>query len=260
MADKWTAAMVMELLKGPFPAPAFVLLPQVRNGTGYVRKKNRTADAIAVSAYPSRGLYLVGIEIKVSLSDWRRELAEPEKASEIQKWCRHWYVAAPKDLIPHGEIPANWGLIECTSRSAKAIVKAPPLNPEPPDMPLVASILRAAASVYDCYIPQGSVDAAVESRVQSIIDTEMAMRDRELKYIRERVEKFEMASGVRIDHYDSGNVGEAVKMVLAGQHLKLKSSLEYLQREATRIAEGCGKAIAKHETDGGKEGVVNEHI
>ena len=84
--ERWTEGRVFGLLKGPFPDGAFLRLPQVRNGTGFQRS-TRTADALIVSCWPSRGLWFAGVEIKVSLSDWKRELCKPEKSASIQKWC-----------------------------------------------------------------------------------------------------------------------------------------------------------------------------
>lgn len=80
----WTERLVFERLAKVFPPPAFVLLPQVRNGTGFSRRRTRTADAIAASVWPSRGLYLVGVEIKVCVHDWRRELADAAKSESAE--------------------------------------------------------------------------------------------------------------------------------------------------------------------------------
>ena len=52
---------VFEALKTRYNSPEYCLLPQVRNSTGY-SSKVRTADAIAMSLWPSRGLTLTGFE------------------------------------------------------------------------------------------------------------------------------------------------------------------------------------------------------
>src|SRR5512137_2876743 len=79
-----TEATVYAAIQRMFKAPAFILLAGVRNQTGYTRRV-RTADALAVSVFPSRGLYAVGFEIKTDRGDWRRELADPEKSEEIMR-------------------------------------------------------------------------------------------------------------------------------------------------------------------------------
>ena len=114
---RWSEFAICKRLRGPFPAPAFIVLPQVRNGTGFQRKTVRTADALIVSTWPGRGLWVGGVEIKVVLHDWKREIADPAK-SEMQQWCKNWWIAAPKGLIPQAELPETWGLIECTETKA----------------------------------------------------------------------------------------------------------------------------------------------
>src|SRR5262245_2299599 len=90
-----------------FAPPACVMLREVRNGTGYA-KQVRTADAVVVSVWPSRGVWLGGIEVKVSRSDWLRELKDPTKAAEIQKYCNYWWLASPEGVCEPGELPENW--------------------------------------------------------------------------------------------------------------------------------------------------------
>jgi len=56
----------------------------VRSHAGFDAR--RTADYVAMDLWPSKGLALHGHEIKVSRSDWLRELKEPEKAAEFIPW------------------------------------------------------------------------------------------------------------------------------------------------------------------------------
>jgi hypothetical protein len=140
----WTEALVYEKLSFCFPSPTFIVLPQVRSGTGFSKKIYRTADAIVASIYPSRGLYLSGVEIKITKSDFRKELREPEKSDEISRFCRFWYLAAPSGIIPVGEVPPSWGLIETRLDGATITKAAQQLDAQPPDISFVCAILRAA--------------------------------------------------------------------------------------------------------------------
>jgi len=81
-------ATVFEALAKRFPAPAWALISQVRNSTGY--SGDRTCDAIAVSRWPSRGLELHGFEIKCSRGDWLGELRRPDKADKMFKYFDRW--------------------------------------------------------------------------------------------------------------------------------------------------------------------------
>lgn len=82
-----TSEQVLSALRaGPFFGEGYAWFYQVSNGTGWHGRK-RFADALVLSCWPSRGINLSGIEVKVSRSDWRRELDIPEKAEAIAKWC-----------------------------------------------------------------------------------------------------------------------------------------------------------------------------
>jgi hypothetical protein len=222
--------MVFAKLAGPFPSPAFTRLPQVRNGTGFSRRKSRTADALIVSTYPSRGLYLAGVEIKVSKSDWRKELADPDKQSEIGKYCREWYVAAPAGVIPHAEVPATWGIVECDSRGANITRAAKPVDFVSPDMLLICSILRAAESVHVDYVHRDDVNEVAETKVKSATDAAVQVYEREIDQLKRSISVFEDASGVKIDRWCGPNVGAAVKMVL-------ESGADSIFKQAERIVE-----------------------
>lgn len=212
--DKWTEARVYSLLNKVFPDDkgAYALLPHVMNGMGYVCSERRTADAIAVSCHASRGIWMAGIEIKVSLQDWRKELASPEKAESIQKFCKYWYVACPKGVIPVAEIPEKWGLIECHSTGAKITKPAIELECVPPDINLVASIVR---NILNRMTLNSIIEERVNDRLESSVKVETNSIRNELEQTKKRIEKFKESSGVDIDTWSAGNIGEAVKTLLA---------------------------------------------
>lgn len=245
--DRWTEAKVFDQLRHIFPSPAYVRLPQVRNGTGYARARTRTADAIIVSAWPSRGLWLAGVEIKVSVADWKKELAHPEKANEIQQYCHHWYIACPQGLINEAIVPKTWGLIEVNGTTAEIARRAPELTPKPVDLLLVCSILRAAA---DATVAKDLVDDMVSNRVHDAIEGENRRRQYESNRLADSVAAFEEASGVKIGSpWDAGNIGAAVAFVQKVGVSHAKAMAERLATECERAADGFRKAI--RELDGG---------
>jgi hypothetical protein len=93
------------LAKGPYARPAWALFGNVRNTTGSGSRQERYADGIAVSLWPSRGLEIHGIEIKVDRQDWKRELADPElqKASHAEGY-KAGVADGPKDHKREAEI------------------------------------------------------------------------------------------------------------------------------------------------------------
>ncbi len=168
---------------------------QLRNGVGFARKTVRTADAFAISCYPSRGLYFIGFEIKISRSDWLKELATPAKAESLQQFCRHWYVAAPKGVLTLDDVPPTWGYIECEGRSSKVAKPAPIIKFKPPDMLMLCAILRNLA---ETHVPLAVVNQRVKEAENKFKDnhrTELAFAHQQLQ---QTVAAFEQASGVQV--------------------------------------------------------------
>lgn len=139
-----TAATVRALLRERYGQPAWAFFEEVRNKTGAMG--DRYVDALALSLWPSNGLDLVGFEIKVSRSDWLRELKDPSKANAFQRWCDRWFVVAPEGIVHRIELPSRWGLLEVVTNKGRLAlrltVEAPALEPEPLGKPFIASIVR----------------------------------------------------------------------------------------------------------------------
>jgi hypothetical protein len=235
MAQTWTADLVFRKLRGLFPSPAHTLLGQVRNGTGFSRRTARTADGLAISTWPSRGLWIAGIEIKVYRSDWKKELADAEKSGDMMKWCNYWYVAAPAGLVENGELPQTWGLIEVDGRGAKIHTTAPKLTPEPIDMLLLCSVLR---NFSESYVSKDEVREEAEKLAKAHAEE----AERQLALLRESVSEFEKASGVKIDNkWNAPQIGEAVKVVLGSHLLYGFDGIGRLRKDAEYIVEACKK-------------------
>lgn len=108
----------------------YAFLEKVRNGAGF--NANRTLDAVVVDLWPSRGLTIDGFEVKVSRSDWLRELGQPDKAEDACKLVDRFWVAAPRGVVLNGELPPTWGLMEVTGKKLVQVVAAPLLRPPVP--------------------------------------------------------------------------------------------------------------------------------
>lgn len=114
-----TARDVADALHGRYNRPSqgkpgeqYICLEEARSGAGF-QGNNGQCDFLAINTWQSRGMELIGHEIKVSMSDWKSELAKPEKAERFARYCRRWYVAVPSALareIKH-EVPPTWGLM-----------------------------------------------------------------------------------------------------------------------------------------------------
>ena len=157
------ASEIRAALKAYYRAPEAAIVFEVAKGTGWAA--NRHLDAVAMDLWPSRGLALTGIEIKVALADFRKEIADPSKAEEVARFCDYFYIAAPKGLIPTDELPLAWGLLQVGEDGrARIKVKAAKTEAEDFGRPFVAALLRAATRPIDT----DTLDAALKSRIEEL--------------------------------------------------------------------------------------------
>lgn len=179
------------------PAPAWAFLTQVRNGTGYGRRV-RTADALAMSLWPSRGLELHGFEVKSQRGDWIHELKTPEKAEEIARFCHRWWIVAEDDVVEAAEIPPAWGLM-VPHGSGLAIQKLADLqDAEVPTYPFLGALLR---KVSESMVPFESIKSELDGARKSGYESakaEVKFAKDDLARLQKSVTEFEAASGVKI--------------------------------------------------------------
>lgn len=240
-----TADDLIALLRGKYPSNEWALVTQVGNGTGF--KVNRHADAIAMNLWPSRGLAVLGFEVKVARGDWLRELKAPDKADPIARYCDEWWVVAPEEIVHPGELPLGWGLLAPKAKGLRVVVPAPRrAEAAPLDRDFIAAILRRV----DVTQPNGPVVRRLEEEYRAKVDaTIVRERERADEQVRERMEDlaaFEAASGVTLDRFSTwrwGNIGEAVKAVLNGKHDEPERRIENLKNIVTRLAEDLGMAV-----------------
>lgn len=149
-----TTRDVLDLLRtryasvSPGNGPRYVVASEVRNLAGFgMRGKLRTADLIVCDTWESGPVRLIGHEIKVSRSDWLRELADPSKAEaftpHVSEW---WLVVSDRKIVRDGELPEGWGLLAPAGDKLRAVVKAR-RNPQPSvPIGMIAALLRRVMS------------------------------------------------------------------------------------------------------------------
>lgn len=126
----------------PGPYPGGVFIPEVTHeGHGA-----RRVDALHVGFIRSRGLHLVGHELKVSRSDWLRELDDPTKADVWASQCHAWYVVAPSTaIVPSEELPNGWGLLVIDPRTKTRLRTVVPARVNPdvdPDWRTMLAVIK----------------------------------------------------------------------------------------------------------------------
>lgn len=227
---------MIERLTAKYCSPQYGILTQVRSSTGY--NQVRTADAIAMSLWPSRGLNLIGFEVKASRTDWLKELKEPAKAEELGMHCHYWYIVInDADHIKEGELPEAWGLIVPYGKGLK-IIKEAKYNEKavPPDFNFTAGIFR---NVADYTVPK----EALKSRDNENYERGKRRGEESAKYaVRDLAEltqcvmDFEKESGIKIGKYQPNKeMGKAMKMVLDGKHLNAEKMIKKLRERAVNV-------------------------
>lgn len=250
-----TEAQLFARLKKRYDAPEYAIFPSVQNTTGFSRQR-READAIAMGLWPSRGMEVLGFEIKSRRSDWLAELRKVSKSAAIQKYCNRWWiVAADKDVVKleAGELPPTWGLMVPRGKNQLVtVVEAPPLEPEPLDRGFIAALLRRAQEASQRPDLEEKIRAelrpVLEESFKRVRDIEFDQMKRKYEEMEQKLERYKKASAAVGIHYGDWHIDDLAKSIKylkshgPGQVLKdikrQKSILEGVQVEmADAIAE-----------------------
>ncbi len=250
--------VVAALREGPFRAPAHAFLEEVRNATGAARIE-RYADALAISLWPSRGIWFAGVEVKVSRQDWKRELDDPRKSAAIQRFCDYWWVAAPAGIVESHEVPETWGLFVIHEGKRRGgpveVVKpAPKIAAEGLSAAFVASVLRNHASTADEVIAAKvrearevweaeMADGRAAAKIEGDLRRRLAHANDQWKALEGRIAAFEKASGVRIDTWDAGQCGK--RFALAQQLDQLQAQAAMMAKQLHRAGALCEEALVE---------------
>ena len=224
-----------------------VVLTGVRNGTGF-DKKPRTADALSISTWPSRGLYAEGFEIKSSRSDLAREIANPAKADEIAQYCLLWWIATPTGLVNESiKLPESWGLVEVDEKlDAKIITRPKPLEPKPMDTLFVCSVLRNFA---ETHVPVAMVEELAAPKIEDARKAAKAEAGRRLKELEDGFARFKSITGIsltdeRYGHlkWDLDGIASAINAL---QNLRRKESKELAEARKALVEAASALDVAE---------------
>lgn len=217
---KLTSNLMRQAISKRWAPPEYAVMWEVGRATGAVSHQ-RYADAVIMSLWPSRGLELHGVEIKVSRSDWRREAADPAKAEAIAAYCDCWWVfTGPGVIQDTSELPPMWGAREYDGRVWRTIKEAGKTEAKVCDRAFLASLLRRADGESRWQIDQQAreIAAAAVKSAEAQIESEIARRSRDADKARQQIAEFEEASGLNFRDYmlgDAKSVGAMVKAVKA---------------------------------------------
>lgn len=198
-------------------APGDVLLEEVQ-------LDGRSADAIRIGCWKSRGYALEGFELKATRSDWLRELKEPAKADTIARFLDRWWIVAPTGIVNRDELPVSWGLMQLRADGKLVVsVQATKRKPDPPDRYVVAMLARAGFMQSRAELTRErerigkQIDERVEQRLK-LRDPDEQLRSR-VEELERAISEFEAASGIRLHEgwHGPGKVGQVVRWALEHQ-------------------------------------------
>lgn len=209
-----TAAEMKERLRAKYSAGEYVLLTEVPNATG--GGKERICDAMAFGCWRKTGFHVHGFEIKVSRTDWLKELQDRSKSAIFERHCHFWWIVASKGIVKKEELPASWGLLETRGEGLTVTSAAELRTAEQMPFDMLSAIVRKAHT-------KGPTDAALRLARQQGYDAGVRAAklshgaesfEKEYERLKTTVDQFTAASGVNINFWQAGDIGEAVRSVL----------------------------------------------
>lgn len=240
------ATTIEKLLRARFAAPGYAIFFEVGNSTGF--DHNRRADAIAASLFPSRGLGIHGFEVKVSRSDWLRELKDPAKAESFWPMTDSWSLVCPDGVVLPGELPAGWGHYVASATALRVAVK-PAERDGVIGRGFLAAILRRAheASQLRPADYTKAVDAAYRKGVETAsndVENRVLAERRHTERAEKVIADFESASGVTVASWNGGDVGKQFRAFIAANRMDLVAQLERDAKTHEFCAQNARKLLA----------------
>lgn len=239
-----------QLLRNKFPENEYVLIAEVSDASGFSR--SRSLDYMAINLWQSRGLAIIGIEVKSNRNDWLKELKNPAKQENHYKYCDYFYLLTTKEGVANmEEIPASWGWYHANSKSIRTMKQAPDLNPLPIGRSLMCAMLRRAAAK-DGFVHKDNLEAHIQEAAERIASQKELRKSTaltELEELQKTIEEFKAASGIDItDRWSYGGdlsqIGSVLKIILNEQRWdRYTDRLKKIISLAKEIQASAGKDV-----------------
>lgn len=234
-----------DILRKRYPESQYALMAEVSDAAGFNR--SRSADYIAVGLWPSRGLFIEGIELKSFRNDWLSELKNPKKAENIFKYCDFfWLLTSDETIAKTEEIPVNWGWLCIKGQRIIMKKQAPKLNSEPVSKNFLAAMLKRACNKEN-FVHINSIEERI-TRAYDLAKTEnkrsIERCESLMEEMRDRINIFESTSGIKIGpNRDPKKIGEAVKFISEGGAESIKKDLNRLKQSTEYILSHITKSL-----------------
>lgn len=138
---------ILDALAKRYAQPEWAFFDELSTRTGHASQR---VDAWAMHCWPSSKYERISFEIKVSRSDWIKELNNPIKREHAKTIANKFYFVCPAGMIKPDEVPPDTGLIwwHPKTESLGGKVIAPDLEHNyVPTWGFVASIARRYARI-----------------------------------------------------------------------------------------------------------------
>lgn len=216
-----------------------------------LNRRNR-ADAIHVGLWASRGYTVDVHELKVSRSDFQRELDKPAKA---EAWWPHsntfWIVAPNTTVAPPELLPPGWGLmVPGKSRRFRQVVKAEYRELQP-STALLAALLTSMETdqANELQRQRDRLHSEHRSELQQARFKAAADGMPRVREQLERIGRLEELIGFRLSDFDgmdsvsTKTLGEAIRAVVVEK--KETRDLDYVLKRLADDAADLAKSAAR---------------
>jgi len=103
----------------------------------------QSIDFFSMNMYKTKKYLRIAHEIKVSKSDYLKEIQFPEKRQQAMKYCNQFYFVVPKGMVVvDDKFPKDCGLMYADENGIRIVRKAITWDSKEPNWGLVASICR----------------------------------------------------------------------------------------------------------------------
>lgn len=196
------SAGVREALYKRWPATQYVVVEEAPEDP---MRAGRKIDMLVISCWKSRGYEVEAVEIKVSVSDWKRELDNPSKADFWYRHAHRFWLACPAEIASkvRETLPVGWGLL---SVGEKVVAVANPQRnaAEPLSWPTVIGVLRANQGVGLAALQRmhraGYDEGRAAGRSEAERERGESFLQDQLRSLQERVKAFHEVTGVDLMH------------------------------------------------------------
>jgi hypothetical protein len=218
-SPKLTTPQLEQLLRAKYQRDRYALFFDVPDAVSLDAR--RRIDAVAVGIWKSVGRDIEAFELKISRSDWLRELKQVDKADPFIANCdRFWLVTGDPGVAKLEEVPACWGWMTATKHGLRVQRPAQKLPRDRDNLPwgFTLGLLR---KLQDDLVSSPDVRAMIEETKRDLVerhqrDLEQAgsRASRDLENLRKTVAEFEKSSGIKLGDWQFAHAGDVVKSLL----------------------------------------------